>query len=977
MTEPSSQNETIITLADLGAILRRRRRTILVCTLTCALLGAFSTLLRPAKYEAEGTFVENTSGPSVQTSGLRELFIGSTKQSGKAATLLESRRLMTRVAERLGLQATVTRTSTGGRVKTIRNNLKIAYADWKGIKKPVVIPIEPDLLAHAVTYSDEVSTSLRISFTSATHYTVTDPTTNKALGTGELDSPFVWTYGKFTLGQGSGDHPTKQSTYNVRFEPLSTIAKRLAKDLEVDSKAGEQTLELTYSHPNRHMAAQVVNTSMEVLEELLREDNDRTTESQLSYLAARQAAGTEDLKALMDTYAARCSEDISSQGYFDSDKWLSFLSAKQLELRGRSMALDLELARLERICSGSKISQDQLVLLGALEPVRRAQNDITALRSRRDSLELAIKHNTTADGAEVGALFERQLAEAEMIRENYKDARDLLAYLDDHDDVPPRCGLIERNHSLVGPWYARLTDSYAQLSQASTEDAQRAYLKERQAFRSYIDNVARLLEVKGSVLQDRLTHQQSPQLELQGITLEEAQRLNASYIRALEDQRMQQRELGFLAEQVADPNLDLSALSVLLNDAIGSKIAVGASDSLLRMYDDKHLSGKELARMEGDLDHKRQFLQAHLHQQSLLLALNEELLEEKVNSIQNVTLDLLNQEIALRDKEVADFLASHTEGLRMEKATVVRHLTEIEQQMAALPERWFDERIISMQLEEHENLVETVTKMVESTVLKQNLELSQSAPLDLAVVPILPAPPKLRLFTILGTVAGLFMSCCFLLAQAILRGVPASVESLRITGHSAAGTLTRSRGASDDVLNDRDLATLRRVVSYACDESATDKGRVITVLEGPQCTHAHHLARLLGRRGKRIVLLPLTFDGSDGDKGLCDYLEGRVKRPEIVERDGLDVVVGGSASRYASELATSARFSRFLSDLGDQYDWVVVYSRAPITDAEAESLLSVSQRTVVTVDGETLEELTPYCAAANSGQLVSFVVVAE
>ncbi len=98
-------------------------------------------------------------------------------------------------------------------------------------------------------------------------------------------------------------------------------------------------------------------------------------------------------------------------------------------------------------------------------------------------------------------------------------------------------------------------------------------------------------------------------------------------------------------------------------------------------------------------------------------------------------LDLVQQQVSVSEKHLAEYTQAHLEQLKQERAYIVQSLQEIAQEMSFLPQKWVAEQMIRHQTKISGSLVEEVNRLVESKNISHHLRTFQSGPLDSATTP--------------------------------------------------------------------------------------------------------------------------------------------------------------------------------------------------------------------------------------------------
>lgn len=219
--------------------------------------------------------------------------------------------------------------------------------------------------------------------------------------------------------------------------------------------------------------------------------------------------------------------------------------------------------------------------------------------------------------------------------------------------------------------------------------------------------------------------------------------------------------------------------------------------------------------------------------------------------------------------------------------------------------------------------------------------------------------PNLVLDVLLGLVAGLILSCGFVVARDALDNRVRSLADVEeLTDIPLLGGVlddptveqnpltVQIRPASPRAESFRSLRTNLQFITIPGENN-------IYVMTSPnqgegKSTTAANLALVLAGADSRVCLieadlrLPKVHEylNVEATSGLSDYLVGRVELQDILEpwgRTTLDFLPAGKIPPNPSELLSSARMQELLIYLGNQYDYVIV--DAPpilsVTDAAA------------------------------------------
>jgi uncharacterized protein involved in exopolysaccharide biosynthesis len=453
----------------------------------------------------------------------------------------------------------------------------------------------------------------------------------------------------------------------------------------------------------------------------------------------------------------------------------------------------------------------------------------------------------------------------------------------------------------------------------------------------------------------------------QGIDLATAKELYLAYSKELNTLEAQEAQFNFIVEQIGLPNFEISSLSAILTDPISVEVISKASPLVLALKDQENRTQKEQERLKAGLLVHKEFFISHLGQTNQLVQLRQQLIKTKIEALQLAHLNLILEQIAILENQMKDYISQRLSVLEHEKQLFNTHLMELQEEMAHLPQKWVAEQMIHQKMEINQNLIEQISKLVESKNLASNLEKTQSTSVDLPLVPTHPRPPHLLLLFFAGGMLGAFFSSGWALAKSIGKGVGASEENLKIAGQHVAGLLSKRTPCSETsstALLDSDLETLRRIVSFitsshdsAGRDEKQDNSVVLLSNDGPN--YADCLAEIMSKMGYKILVMDLCFTikhGASQKRGLLQFFEQN-KEPEIEHKQYCDLVHAGGVSRFSNEMLASEKFKNYLSGLQMKYDWVIAVSNAQIFSAEADTLLNIFAKAMISIQDESLIDL--------------------
>lgn len=963
------EDKFLLSFADILSLFRQSKAKILACAFVMGLAGVIFALLSPIRYQAEGTFREKgvkTPHFASSTSSLLQLLGGGPAGTESEATsLMKSRKILQNVIEDLQLQANLQALpDIESYPKLIMRNLKLTWAaTFSRSPKPVLKDLACPLKIEAFQYPGELPLALFLKLQEDGRYEVFDLFNSKqSVGWGKLGEPFQFEQLSITLLPADANQPLKSQSYCLTVSSLNDTAKDLCKVLKVDAgKLDKSLLTLKCEHRDRFKASQIVNAIMSSYQSYLKNYHADMALTQLDYLNQRRDQLTQNLIQLMGKHADYLANDLYNSGFIESDKEMEFLARSQHEYKQKLLDNELEIKRLTNIEPAnlayfdrhSHHDGDSTIINGILAEMR-------SLKQQRDSLEIELQKKAARQGGDIQLSFDQQLGELKEIQQYLKEVREIADQYEQGHWPDSHFKLLNDPRFLLRSWLDHLQNlqhNYAHNWQEASD-----------SFKFYLNNIERLFGVYERILQERLTHQQNPSGEYQGISLEVATELYLDYSKQLIQMEGAIRQNLFFIHQIEDPNFEITSLSSGLTDSVSNAIIHKSSELILNLRDQNNQSVREQERIKSELNLQRTFLISHLQQMVQLMELNKQLIDEKIFALQNVSLEMIHQRISLFEKNLQDYLDSRLDNLKQERALIKRHLERIHSEMALLPQKWVSEKLIIQEVDTNERIVEEIVKLVESKNISHKLEVIQSAPVDTALPPVRPLTPKVILWGIAGFLLGGFMGLGFAISKTLNKGVKVSKQNLELMGYHVSGELSSPLSSpSNPKLQEANFNTLRRLQVYFTTHSLAEpfsnqERKRLLLVEGEGPHYASELADLLIKKGYRVLTLDLNFKekASHSLPGLLQYLQGEISTPPIQKGAHGDWIPAGGASTFVTELIGSPAFAQLLEQLKLHYDWILAASPASPCSVEVESLLKLFPYAAITLKKERTEELSLY-----------------
>jgi tyrosine-protein kinase Etk/Wzc len=990
MSKPNKDENFIISFADLKKILEREKKKIALSALLFACLSILYTLIEQPQYMFEATFREKGRAGGVAIS-LSQVFLGggSGLSESEAASLMKSRKLLEKTASKLNLQATLSKIEPRFEyLENIKNNLIVSKALFDDRREPSLPEKIVQLKPIRVSYKGEIPLGFHIKVLTENTLEINGAgLEKKILHLGEQVEGDNYS---FSIISNAG-FPKRAESYVLLLQPLSTVAQNMSNQLKIEpDKQDLSLLRLKYNHPDRHLGTEILNTHMSIFQDFLLEEQQNIMNKQIAYLEHRQKEMGDSLQEMMEDYACKLCNDLSSIGFSTSTKAMEFLSGTQNNLQQKLKEIELETKRLQKAQVEGYAYYEGYHTHGDPSIINHLLSEIRQLKQQADGIDIWLRNAPAHNSEHVKESFHKQMNEMNEIRRTATHAKELLLAIEEGKHVNTTTPLFADSKFLVQTWFEKLMDAQKSWEQSPLEHKfQKAedLSSCKTSFLAYLSHLVHLLEVHEKALEERLTHQQNTVNEFQGIDLTTAKELYINYTRDLNNIEAAAIQSRHIINQIQLPEFEISSLSTVLNDPICLEMISKASRTVLALTDQNNRSLKEQERLKEEIVVQKSFLTMHLNQSVQLSQLRIDMFNAKIRNLQSAILGLTHQQISILEKHLSDYIVTRLKDLKQEREVIESHQRDLKLEMASLPSKWVSERLIDTQMENNKKMMEEITKLVESKNIAHNLEIIQSAPIDVAIAPLHPRSPRLLLFSVLGAIMGTFFASTYFFMSSLIKGVNVSEENLKLAGYHVSGTLSKGFETNTQRPSlDQDLNTLRKIIAHFApsdDQSslAFHHCRELLLIQGKGPDFSESLATLISKRGLKVLIVPLNFDQpalSEGP-GLLQYIEGQVEAPTIKRKKFYDQIEAGGISRFSSELIGTLKFKNLMTKLAFGYDWIIATCHANPTTAEAETALKIFSNAVVTVSDEKLTELEIYHALGekDTKKKITFIVATE
>lgn len=962
----SGREGHFVSFSDLKHIFLLSKYKIFFGALIVGILGAYWALTSPVEYQANASFREHSKSTPINSNLLSSILssgISNQDNANTAISLMTSRFLIEQLVQKEGLQAYIAKKKSHFKtLHTVLDNLQIEYGLMSN-KVGRLLETPPEVISvKEVKYASEEPLFLTMKLISERGFQLIDG--KEAPVMGQFGMPVSTGNASFTLFLQGYPEGLIGQEFNLTLLPMEKAIQIEKGRLRIDlDREDGSLLRLQYRSLDRLQAANTLNTLMLLYQKHLRSEQKRILNEQLDYLQVRQDQVQSKLQKMIEEHAAMIASEAINSGFLNSQRAMEFLSRQIQNHSERLMDINLELACLEKAQKNGPPSIQKWMSSGEITTINDTSTRLRALQQQADSLDLSIRNNNK-DSDAISINFAHEIAALEKAQGRAEEARTMLVDL--HKGIPPKMSastqLPENAQDLVKAWCGKLEAS------KNSKEKWNACIRN---FISYISNLAHLYQIQAKAVQEHLTNQQNSSDEFPGLDLKAAQSLYIEYNMQLDAIEAFLHQYRFIIEQMKNPDFEISALSTILDDPISKEMINEASKAQLAVKDQNNRSTREIERLQYDLEVHRKFLETHIQQAMQLKELKKQLLQNKIQAMQRVNLRLTQQEVSVLQEHLSDHIKKRVENLLQEKDTVQQHQIALQQEVSKWPDQWVSEVLIEQQMDMNKKMVEEVTKLVESRNIATSMEVVRSTPIDIAVPPLQPKSPRTLLYVLFGAFLGALLPFGWMMARSVIKGMPVTSENLKLSGFNSAGAFTRFyKGDSQKPLLDHDLETLRHIANFlnSLHGQAQSLGKIGLILAGEN-DFGSDLAALLSKRGDKVLRMPLYFDRSSESKdfpGLVQYLEGKTSSPHIDSVNGHFVIQPEGVCRFANELLGLAAFKNLVNKLQQEYDWIILTTPVHPSEAEAKTLLKLSDGAIVTIQGYVWPEIEDFVEAAHA-----------
>lgn len=942
-----SKNEFFFTLKDFKLLYKKNKasyyRIGCIC-FTCALAWVVT---KTPVYEAESTFKQTAQSQEV-SSPLKNLFstLPFANVYSNVISTMKSRDFLKEIVSELGMQVSV---KEHGFLHTKLTNIQCNMLGEMRKK----IDLHQGFSFANVKYEGDEPLYFKLRVKEGNEFEILDRK-DGVLAQSKVGSIIELDKASFVIETiSSKASPSK--IYPIKIAPWEEVVKSIQKNFYIKEDKDEgDVLQLVYLSDNQALSANFLNCIMKRYSEHVKKEKEDLTQEHLIFFEERKKELEDGYAVFLTDHASYLEKSLEKEGFLGLKQEMEVLEKPNEDYHTKLYEVELELNRLRPNLDLAKKVDEKAEK--QLNNELKDRSKSFALKKKeayeRSSLQLqeklgAFLNNKLIDKdkaqSEIMAFANSLLQEdIELLSQYKEESYSLLQTLDKKGvfvDSPHQFS----PDSLLTNWIGEIKSEEKRLLTASIEEKETLVKKleeKKGKLKEFLKVFLLAIEKKQNILLEKEIESGFSSIELEGLNPETAQQLYLEYNHELDAVKLNIKQLIYLKEQIYDPNVELSSLCNLLTDPVSQQMIQKAGQMSLELRDDFNRSSKEHERLKDSLSTQKNFLKHHITQMIEIQRMRAKLIEEKILSLQQSSVNLLCTEKQLIQDRLAE--------LRKKMST-------------SLPQKWKMENQLQLKKDLYKSMIEGIAQLEESKRVDQNILPSGCKIIDRAIIPKKIQPPGLFLYPVLLSFLVMLSKYIYDFSKRASKGSPISYDLLKHYDFHTCGQISSYSDAPLGEMKGEDLETLRRVAHFAQLQKNSSQGLSLALLGDTLSNYSHNLAKILSLRGSKVLLIDSRFEGLSSKQssgGLLAYLKAEVETPMVHAGAGYDFIYSGGYSRNFVDLLSNKKFENFILDRKKDYDFVVIHSQANSSSLEATIYQSISDVCVVAAGFEdSLEDL--------------------
>lgn len=974
----SFQKDLIVSLSDIVIVIKKSRFKIALAFALFALYGFYKGMVSYApKYKAAATFIDRGYNKNSRGSFNSQGLLQSKKSS--LGHLVTSRKVLRPPIEEFGLQAHIT--PHNYRWRQIYNNFKQNCQIYKQMKqhpdKQLRYLTTSPFQIRNVSFLSEYPLTITLKFLSKDQASITYRDSREKLLTKNirLGEEVVTDAFSFTL-VANPTYPInlENKVFSITLNPFETAYSAIQESIllsPVIENSDLTFLKVEFSHRDAFLAADFTNHLLSSYQSFYQIEKEGKIHQQLQYLDRREKEAFEKVTDLLMDQKKFLTKNLENPSSFLLlENELQFITQQQGQYHNQLATLDLDLKLLDKM-QAMPTSYLEIASENSAESRNQLIEGLIKNRQERDFLDLCIKQGEPKSSAINQALFQNYMQDLNSVQHTIRNIDTLLHLMENNALSMEELELQGASQDFLHYWIQEL-----QLKHANAALEESISLKEN--FIAYLHNLQRIYRVKEKIIQERIAYEQAPSsLSMQGIDLDAATALLGEYRKKLDTIQFDIHLNQQLLQKLHNSDFQITSLLSGINDPISKSMLETCKELALKQHNSAYLAPKDADRITAQLQTEKQFLIDHIENIQDIHTQNAALVNDKIQDLQVLRLNLLQQKIAMQEEQLANYIAIKKDALVEKKQVILKQLADLHKATDSTPDKWLMEQKINLKTRLSQDILRSITELSEMNNIHNNLDVLGIQPIDMASAPLIPTKFNPLFQTAVYGFLGALIVTLWYLRVLVIHPIRATQHNLRFSGYQLLPTFSDIAFTLKlHALPQNEIEKFRAIADYFQFDHTSYKqaGQVMLMRVDPKSDFSFLLAEYLAKRNVKTLVIHLDRVNNTASHNLFDYLEKKEQEPDICSTSHCDIVYGGKQTAFSSEYLSSDIFKALLEKYKQHYTCVLIITHAKATTRLAQASIPLTNSLLIQLDSdETIQKLRPF-RLIHSKQKLAFIL---
>jgi hypothetical protein len=901
-------NLSFFYLSDIKRLFLKKKYYFICIFLFSLFFTAIFLLQKSTKFEAKATFFED-SEKSQTIGNLKDIVLSdSYLHSSDAFTFLKTKELTKKLVEKIGLQISLADEKAGfyNFYLKILKNLKIQLN--KKYEDEEVLEFSD------VLYDKNYITYFYLNVLGGKAFEIFDSKMG-FIKKGYIDEPVKINNLVFTVNKIPQNFLRRK--VKIKVEPVLDTLNEVLKNLEITKERDSPNfLFLKFRHSSEIYSTKILNSLMSMYHDHLVSENENFVKDQIKYLEKRKNDLEKELFSLIDENEKEISFNVKTKCFVSLDTEVEYLLNKRDNYQ---RLLDQTSSELDQLKKLNLIDIDKNFY--ANESILKIIDEIKKLQDKKQAFQISIDKDLSMK--KNSKFFKKDPFE----RKNLIFEKDLL---NDFLQKTSKSSLVNDNEIFFNP---------------SCKNNLTSFLKTDNYQLSKSDD----FEINKK--------------KLSTLDLDTAKDINLQLDKSIEELELEISQLRHILKNINYKNFQFSAFSFFLS----AEMIKNITEISKKIIDDKNYTNKEIEMLKHEYFLEKKCIISHLEELLNLKKLKLKNLKQKLFSLKKVQVNLIANEILFLSTKAKELIVKSIYEKTNEKKILEKNLNDVRINLQNLVTKMTKENKLNMKAEMLKNMIDSITKLIESKKLDLNLKKINSRVIDEAASFIF-SIHFIRNSLIIALLT-VFVFFIIFLYTFVLRGFALSEEAIKSLAFDYCGAISnKCNGIEVKKMEPNDLESLRKIITTIDDA----KHKIITSICSKGPNYIHYLSALLALVGKKILVIE-TKSEINQKEGLFSFLEDDSNKLSIQKMQAYDFLPSGEKKYFAFELLKSQKFLEKLQQIKSKYDLIMIYSDAKVDSAEARIYLDISDKVILTFKEDTLEDIKLFINWAKEKTKLCFV----